>query len=45
MADLQRAPKPKMGLPAKYADVKSSDLVVTVNAEGSNPEVVLELKD
>jgi hypothetical protein len=45
MADSLRAPKPKSGLPAKYSDVKTSDLVAVVNADGNNPPVKLELKD
>lgn len=35
---------PKNVIPAKYGDLKQTDLFATVT-EGSNPEVVLELKD
>jgi hypothetical protein len=37
--------KPKNQIPAKYADAKSSDVFVVVNADGANDEVKVELKD
>lgn len=45
MADALRAPRPKSGLPGKYGDMKTSDLVVDVNADGNNEDVKIELKD
>jgi hypothetical protein len=35
----------KNDLPAKYADVKKSDLIVVVNADGNSDDLKLELKD
>ena len=44
--DVARAMRPaKSGLPKKYGDAKTSDLVAVVNADGANPEMKLELKD
>jgi hypothetical protein len=35
---------PKNAIPAKYADIKKTDLFAVVT-EGDNPEMILELKD
>jgi hypothetical protein len=36
---------PKNLIPTKYADTKTTDLIVVVNADSNNSEVVLDLKD
>lgn len=36
---------PKNAIPAKYSDVKTTDLIAVVNDKGANPEMNLELKD
>jgi hypothetical protein len=38
-------PPPKKLVPAKYSDLKTSDLFVVVTDDGENPPVELELKD
>jgi hypothetical protein len=44
--DVARSMRPaKSGLPKKYADAKTSDLVAVINADGNNAEMKFDLKD
>jgi hypothetical protein len=45
VVELANLPPPKNAIPVKYASSTTTDLFSVVNADGKNPEVVLELKD